>query len=307
LRKGQPFIDILEVNKLRRHLLFLCYLWDQRLKFIANSGGKYCDALAGLRIGSGNCDFSDKSVGASAAPKLEKGSKVIEIPSIAKEGSLQQSSSHSLHGEDEGLNQANQSNENSLRNVAELNHATSADVKNQLDNQESRIGVRRVVSDGQFPVTTDIPDTLDAKWRGQNGPVPDSNLAKPLHSVEGTADDVKSQAKAVPSHIFTVRSGDAAEELLRWLKVPYMTSNSSLNTTSGALVPGFETSSAVDVLPWIPQGTSVEGSGVCGRMLGKALAFGRVSSGARLTTDRNTTGDLFRWFKKKKRSKILFF
>ncbi|CAL5001812.1 unnamed protein product [Urochloa decumbens] len=229
MRKGQPFIDILEVNKLRRHLLFLCYLWDQRLKFIANSGGKYCDALAGLRIGSGNCDFN----GASAAPKLEKGSKVIEIPSIAKEGSLHQSSSHPLHGEDEGLNQPNQSNENSLRNVAELNHATSADV-DRLDNEDSRIGVRRVVSDGQFPVTTDIPDTLDAKWRGQNGPAPDSNLEKPPHSVEGTAVDVKSQTKAIPSHIFTVRSGDAAEELLRWLKVPYMTSNSFLNTTSGS-------------------------------------------------------------------------
>jgi 1-phosphatidylinositol-3-phosphate 5-kinase len=236
MRKGQPFIDILEVNKLRRHLLFLCYLWDQRLKFIANSGGKYCDALTGLRIGSGNCDFNDKSVGASAAPKLEKVSKVIEVPSIGKEGPLQQSSSHPLNGEDEGLSKAHQSNENSLRNVAELNHATSANVKDRLDNEESRIGVRRVVSDGQFPVTTDIPDTLDAKWRGQNGPAPDSTLAKPLHSAEGTAVDVKSQTKAVPTHTstFTVRSGDAAEELLRWLKVPYMASNSSLNTTSGS-------------------------------------------------------------------------
>ncbi|WVZ92657.1 hypothetical protein U9M48_038703 [Paspalum notatum var. saurae] len=245
IRKGQPFIDILEVNKLRRHLLFLCYLWDQRLKFIANSGGKYCDALIGLRIGSGNPDFNDKSSGAVAASKLEKVSKVTEVLSIAKEGSLQQSSSPP-HSEDEGLNEADQSNENSSRNVAELNgtedsmakinHATSADVKDQLDNQESRIGVRRVVSDGQFPVTTDIPDTLDAKWRGQNGSVPDSNLAKPLPSVEGTPVDVKIQAKAVPSQTstFSVRSGDAAEELLRWLKMPYMTSNSSLNTTSSS-------------------------------------------------------------------------
>lgn len=245
MRKGQPFIDILEVNKLRRHLLFLCYLWDQRLKFIANSGGKYCDALAGLRIGSGNSDFNVKSVGTGAAPKLEKGSKVTESLSTAKESSLQQSSSP-LHGEDEGLNQANQCTENSSRNVAELNatedsiakinDATSAGVKDRLDNQEPRSGVRRVASDGQFPVTTDIPDTLDAKWRGQDGPAPDSNFVKPLPSVEDTAVDVKSQVKAVPSHTstFTVRSGDAAEELLKWLKLPYMTSNSSLNTVSSS-------------------------------------------------------------------------
>jgi 1-phosphatidylinositol-3-phosphate 5-kinase len=243
MRKGQPFIDILEVNKLRRHLLLLSYLWDQRLKFIANSGGKYCDALAGLRIGSGNSDFNGKSVGATPAPKLEKGSKVTEILSTTKEGLLQQSSCPP-HGEDEVFNQANESNENSSGNVAELNgtedsiakinHVTSADVKDQLDNQESRTGVRRVVSDGQFPVTTDIPDTLDAKWRGQNGPAPDSNLAKPLPSVEDTAVDVKSQTKAVHTSTFTVRSGDAAEELLRWLKMPYMTSNSSLITTTSS-------------------------------------------------------------------------
>lgn len=240
MRKEQPFIDILDVNKLRRHLLFLCYLWDQRLKFIANSGGKYCDALAGLRIGSGNSDFNGKPVG--AAPKLEKGSKATVL-SIAKEGSLQQSSCPS-HGEDEGFNQANEYNENISRNAAELsgtedsiakiNHATSADVKDRLDNQESRTGVRRVVSDGQFPVATDIPDTLDAKWRGQNEPAPDSNLAKPPLSVEDTTVDVKSQAKAVHTFTFTVRSGDAAEELLRWIKMPYMTSNSSLNTTSSS-------------------------------------------------------------------------
>nr|CAB3483125.1 unnamed protein product [Digitaria exilis] len=103
--------------------------------------GKYCDALNGLRIGSGSCDFNEKPVSASAAPKLEKGSKVMEIPSIASEESLQQNSGHPFHGEDEGINQANQSDENSLKNVADLNHATSADVKDQLDNQESRIGV----------------------------------------------------------------------------------------------------------------------------------------------------------------------
>ncbi|XP_062195651.1 1-phosphatidylinositol-3-phosphate 5-kinase FAB1B-like isoform X2 [Phragmites australis] len=244
MRKGQPFIDILEVNKLRRQVLILCYLWDRRLIFIENSGGKYCDGLGGLRVGSRNYDFNNKSVDPSVTTKLEKISKVTEILSNAKEGSLRQSSSP-LHGEVEGLNQADRSNENSSRNVSELNgaegtmakisHVNRADVKNHLDNQESRTGVRRVVSDGQFPISTDISDTLDAKWRGENGPVPDANLAKPLPSVEGKAGDVKNQANAVPSHTsaLSVRSGDAAENLLRWLKMPYMISYNSLDTNSG--------------------------------------------------------------------------
>ncbi|XP_062192665.1 1-phosphatidylinositol-3-phosphate 5-kinase FAB1B-like [Phragmites australis] len=239
--KGQAFLDILEVNELRRQLLFLCYLWDKRLILVATSGGKYYATLERLRIGWGN---SDKSVDPSATTKLEKSTKVTEILSKAKEGSLQQSS-RPLHSEDEGLNQANQSNENGSKKVAKLNgaedamakinHANSEDIRDHLDNQESRLGVRRVVSDGQFPVMTDIPDTLDAKWRGENGPVPDANLVKPLPSVDGAAVDVKNQAKVVPSHTsaLSVRSGDTAEDLLRWLKMPYMTSYNSLNTNSG--------------------------------------------------------------------------
>ncbi|TVU05669.1 hypothetical protein EJB05_48841 [Eragrostis curvula] len=238
--KGQQFIDILEVNKLRRQLLFLCYLWDRRLTFIANSGGKYRDALGGFRVGNRNSDLSDNSVDPNATTKSEKISKVTEILSNATEGSLQHSSP--FHGEDKGLSQADQSNENSLRNVAELNggedamvkinHSNSVNVKDHLDNQESRVGVRRVVSDGQFPVTTDIPDTLDTKWRGGNGPVPDANLAKPLPSAEGIAVDIKNQAKAVPSRtsLSVPRSGDTSEDLLRWLKMPYMTTYYSLNT-----------------------------------------------------------------------------
>ncbi|GJN16079.1 hypothetical protein PR202_gb03029 [Eleusine coracana subsp. coracana] len=241
--KGQQYIDILEVNKLRRQLLFLCYLWDRRLTFIANSGGKYRDALGGLRVGNRSSGLSDNSVDPNATTKSEI-SKVTEILSNSTEGYLQQYSSP-FNGEDKGLNQEDQSNENSLRNVAELhggedavaklNHANSANVKAHLDGQESRVGVRRVVSDGQFQVTTDIPDTLDTKWRGGNGPVPDANLAKPLPSAEGTAVDVKNQAKIVPSRTsLSVRSGDTSEDLLRWLKMPYMTSYYSLNTKSGS-------------------------------------------------------------------------
>ncbi|PQP97848.1 hypothetical protein Pyn_00371 [Prunus yedoensis var. nudiflora] len=35
-RKGQPVIDILEINRLRRQLLFQSYMWDHRLIYAAN-------------------------------------------------------------------------------------------------------------------------------------------------------------------------------------------------------------------------------------------------------------------------------
>ncbi|KAG8047616.1 hypothetical protein GUJ93_ZPchr0008g12981 [Zizania palustris] len=243
IKKGQPFIDILEVNKLRRKLLFLCYLWDQRLIFIANSGGKYCDMLGGLRVGSRGSDINDKSVDTNASTKLEKSSKDAEVLSNAKEGSLRESSCP-LHANDKEPNQSDQSNGSSLKIVAglngmedaiaKINHPNSADVKDNLDHQESNISLRRVFSDGQFPVNADISDTLDAKWRGENGTVPDTSIMRPLALLEGTAAVVKNQVKEVPSHAsLSVRSGDTVEDLSRWLKMPYMTFYNSLNTNSG--------------------------------------------------------------------------
>ncbi|KQJ98517.1 1-phosphatidylinositol-3-phosphate 5-kinase FAB1A [Brachypodium distachyon] len=249
IRKGQLFIDILEVNKLRRRLLFLCYLWDQRLSFIATSGGKYCDALGGLQVGSRNSESSDRPADINA--KLEKNPKVTELLLNAKNGSLRQSLS-TPHADREELNQHDQSNETSLRNIAELNctedtvfkinHANSANVKDHLDHQESGIGVRRISSEGQFPVTADISDTLDAKWRGENGPAPDASMVKPLALPGGTAPDVKNHVKAVRCHTsaLSVKTGDTVEDLLSCLKLPYMTLYNSLNTNSGT-APTFGT------------------------------------------------------------------
>lgn len=249
IRKGQLFIDILEVNKLRRQLLFLCYLWDQRLSFIATSGGKYCDALGGLRVGNKISEFNDRSVDTNTNTKLEKNSMGTAVVSNAEDGSLGQSP---LHAGDGGLNQHDQSYETSFKNIEELNgtentiakisHSNSASVKDHLDKQESNISVRRVSSEGQFRVTTDISDTLDAKWRGEDGLAPDASLVKPLAQLEGTAADVKKQAKAIPYHTsaLSVRSGDTVEDLLSCLKMPYMTFYNSLNTNYGT-APTFGT------------------------------------------------------------------
>ncbi|XP_037468277.1 1-phosphatidylinositol-3-phosphate 5-kinase FAB1B-like isoform X3 [Triticum dicoccoides] len=237
IRKGQLFIDILEVNKLRRQLLFLCYLWDQRLSFIATSGGKYCAALGSLRVGSNNSEINDRSADTNTNTKLEKNSKGTD--------------SNALYAGDEGTNQHDQSNETCSRNteelngaedtIVEINHANSANVRGHLDHQGSINGVRRVSSEGQFPVATDISDKLGAKWRGEDGSAPDASLVKPLALLEGTAADVKKQAKAVPRHTSaSVRSGDTVEDLLSCLKMPYMTFYNSLNTNSGT-APTFGT------------------------------------------------------------------
>ncbi|KAI3922576.1 hypothetical protein MKX01_006265, partial [Papaver californicum] len=39
-KKGQPIIDIIEINRLRRQLIFNIYLWDQCLVYAASSDNK---------------------------------------------------------------------------------------------------------------------------------------------------------------------------------------------------------------------------------------------------------------------------
>lgn len=48
VRKGEPVIDILEINKLRKQLLFLAYLWDQRLMFVSGSDISNHEVLRGF-------------------------------------------------------------------------------------------------------------------------------------------------------------------------------------------------------------------------------------------------------------------
>lgn len=36
MKKGQPVVDIFEVNRLRRQLLFQSYMWDHRLIYAAS-------------------------------------------------------------------------------------------------------------------------------------------------------------------------------------------------------------------------------------------------------------------------------
>ncbi|MCL7030636.1 hypothetical protein MKW94_022093 [Papaver nudicaule] len=55
--KGQPIIDILAINRLRRQLIFNIYLWDQRLVYAASSDNESCNEKISSRFLSA-CQFS---------------------------------------------------------------------------------------------------------------------------------------------------------------------------------------------------------------------------------------------------------
>lgn len=150
-KKGQPVIDILEVNRLKRQMLFLSYLWDQRLIIAVGSTKDKVEPVSNLSARSAE-HGSDES----PSDDLEQVS-VNEKRSKGHHGN-----SASLHGD---------SNSGSL---------------------EPGSIFRRVLSDSKFPLTTDISDTLDAKWRGEGGKV----------LLPGLTDDKNKSLVKIPFSLF---------------------------------------------------------------------------------------------------------
>ncbi|XP_042398155.1 1-phosphatidylinositol-3-phosphate 5-kinase FAB1B-like isoform X1 [Zingiber officinale] len=148
----QPFVDILEVNKLQRKLLFQSYVWDKQIKFATDACTKGLptknkEELA-PRVGRSFTN-SDSSVSVtSAGPHNGSGSK----------------------DEDDQYKQPSDQQKLDLEHESTKVLSTSTTASNQTDFLESHDGPHRVVSVGQYPIMDELSNTLDAKWIGENGP-----------------------------------------------------------------------------------------------------------------------------------------
>ncbi|KHG15460.1 1-phosphatidylinositol-3-phosphate 5-kinase FAB1 [Gossypium arboreum] len=186
-RKGQPVIDILEVNRLRRQLLFQSYMWDQRLVFAAKlenySTQNSCNnSISGheekppteierikdmdmLKDGKGSECSDSTLVDAKLNTDYDQG-KV--------NGNTNQSDA--VHQEP-GMNR-NSNCENEDYN----NLSVSQSMFDQYDNDKPKANVRRALSEGQFPVIENLSDTLDAAWTGEirRGPICKAIMKKRL-------------------------------------------------------------------------------------------------------------------------------
>ncbi|OAY62716.1 1-phosphatidylinositol-3-phosphate 5-kinase FAB1B [Ananas comosus] len=228
-KKGQPSIDILEVNIVRRQLLALSYVWDQRLIIAASSYGSSFEVLSA---------FPSKN-----NEKLGSTEKVvnlnISIRSDSKADDLLNGILNSSEEGKEAVNHPNQHNINLPKKESEnvvtdgknsnMRQVKSSSVNNQLGTQESGGGVRRVLSDGQFPIAIDLSDTLDAKWRGENGPSKSLVSVESENMEENRVIQIPPFACALPA-----RLGDSVEDLSSWMKMPFSLFYKSLNKNSGS-------------------------------------------------------------------------
>ncbi|XP_004287678.1 PREDICTED: 1-phosphatidylinositol-3-phosphate 5-kinase FAB1A [Fragaria vesca subsp. vesca] len=186
VKSGQPAIDILEINKLRRQLLFHSYVWDQRLIHAASLGNH--NLQEGLT--SSITKLKEKPIGTEKPVKITgKGfSSSTSLPEIKSGINL-------IQGGDAGYFSQKGGVQNRTEMGLDTDHGneTSANVSDKSDPLESGKIVQTGLSeDNECSAVESLSDTLDAAWTGttprENGySLPHSTMVKSSNVVKSVA------------------------------------------------------------------------------------------------------------------------
>ncbi|XP_068657830.1 1-phosphatidylinositol-3-phosphate 5-kinase FAB1B-like isoform X2 [Aristolochia californica] len=245
-KKGQPVIDILEINWFRRQLLFHSYVWDHRLIHAAD-------------LENGQCEEQNTS----SLKLKEKPSSIEKLVDIAARPRTVSSCN--------ALPPNPRSDESSLKGIlsplsyqGELNHPehfAGAESSDQPEFLDAGGPVRRALSEGQFPLVANLSDTLDAAWTGETTPssvrpqengfaFPDSVSPESTVTAESTASVAKSEEhfmngedKSRPEvtqtlgSTVTTKAADHADDFSSWIGTPFLSFYHSFNKVSGSGIP----------------------------------------------------------------------
>ncbi|KAL0424927.1 UNVERIFIED_CONTAM: 1-phosphatidylinositol-3-phosphate 5-kinase FAB1B [Sesamum radiatum] len=238
------FIDVLELNRLRRQLVFQSYMWDHRLI--------YADSL------DNKSQQDDIEVTCSESIQTPKAvtQKLFDINVPVKTG--EETSGYIAPDAKPDQSPEHRVSDRSRNHCPEvLHHRTDALFNSDLGNQnsialkandesdtmESNVTVPRVLSDGQVPIS--LSDTLDAAWTGENYPgvgiTKNNNLSISVEadnlSTAGTSEklDVEdntedlSVSKVSRSPSFLSSKSENMEDAVSWLGMSFMSFYRSLN------------------------------------------------------------------------------
>uniref|UniRef100_A0ACD5YLL9 Uncharacterized protein n=1 Tax=Avena sativa TaxID=4498 RepID=A0ACD5YLL9_AVESA len=234
--KCQP--DILEINRLRRQLLFHSYLWDQRLIFAARPD-KNRHELSNIRPGDKERIHSVDSAAEpnsteqpqsliSGTGAANKDVKYVENPqvSIIGQNCSGVDSSNSYCNLDQRIPT---SESDFLQRNIQTHLYSSVSVNGDSIPLESDLVARRTLSEGQFPSILDVSNALDAKWTGENDPVT-SKVTVP-DSTASSEDSEEHISEITPSYasVLLNKLGDSAEDHSNWIGMPFLQLYRSLN------------------------------------------------------------------------------
>lgn len=238
--KGQPVVDTLELNKLRRQLLFQAYLWDQRLILVSGSQSRLHEVLSSFLTRNknsiekfGDLNLSPKPLGTStsldaAMPDSRTINFLKERIDVDQQGSLIDPSNQPSLGQD---------HQNGKHSKTYL--PTSASSNDKLDSPESGLRIHRIASDGQFSTVNNLSDTFDAKWTGENNNViSEAGIRKSsilLDTVSSSDDFDARNGTDVDqpfSALWPLRYGDIIEDFSNVIKMSFLNFYHIINKNS---------------------------------------------------------------------------
>ncbi|KAK9281485.1 hypothetical protein L1049_004388 [Liquidambar formosana] len=194
VKKGQPVIDILEINRLRRQLLFQSYMWDHRLIYAAAS---LDNNILHDGLSSAVAEYEEEPHAINEKlietnVPINPGNGFSTCDSLLVDASLSSkglnlvgeigSNLNQLDIDYEGIHMGPDSN---LGKDAQANISATISSSDQSHPLESEVIVRRAVSDGQLPIMANLSESLDAAWTGENHPgsgIPKDNSSALLDS-----------------------------------------------------------------------------------------------------------------------------
>ncbi|CAI9767100.1 unnamed protein product [Fraxinus pennsylvanica] len=240
-KMGRPAIDILELNRLRRQLVFQSYMWDHRLIYAASSDDKnqQDDAFDSEPV------EKPPRVLVKTCNDLGRSDAVLSDGNHGKNHDLGSIDSHKNYYEvcDQRTDVATNSNHETENLLTSFAGTKAYDEFNLL---ESDATVRRAFSDEQFPIVATLSDTLDAAWTGENHTsigFPKSNTISELVEADssisvglgekldvGDHGEDPNWSKVSPSPpVLSAKPSDNMEDSMSWLSMPFISFYRSLN------------------------------------------------------------------------------
>ncbi|XWS26524.1 hypothetical protein CRYUN_Cryun26dG0038900 [Craigia yunnanensis] len=254
VKVGQPVIDILEINKLRRQILFLSYVWDQRLIHAYSSINNNIQEVMNSsipKLGLKPVSSVEKLLEMNVSPKPSKAfssceSALVETKhdiNINQGSNTDEISKPGGEHKEKGMDQDFNS-----RKEAEPSLSSSENISEKSESLESGKVVRRAQSEGEFPIMKNLSDTLEAAWTGESHPasvvpkengysVPDSvvaDLSTAVNSDLGncTSDRGEVEAARSPQSALPTRGLESMEKSMSWASMPFPNFYSSFNKNS---------------------------------------------------------------------------
>lgn len=169
MKLGQPEIDILEINRLKRQLVFHSYVWDQRFIHVSRST---VQSLSSLTLKEKPVSSREKRNEMDVVSRSGRGfsswdSSLLNLKPDLALNDVEPCQIDSPNGICQG---ADINRTLSSRTTNHHHHSSGTDLCNQSEVMEYGKTVRRARSEGQFPVIENISDNLDAAWTGNHQP-----------------------------------------------------------------------------------------------------------------------------------------